>query len=99
MRRCKAGLGIEDLEHKVASRQKEAIALLQSLKQEAVVEPVFWEVFNPATGPLEIVDDNGQRILWLGPNEMLVITASLGGALGNSSHFRCLRERNLVRVI
>jgi hypothetical protein len=59
---------------------------------------VRYEVYNSTSGPLEIVGNDGKRVMVLKPHETHEITAEEKSVLEKSAHFVGLRERDLVRL-
>jgi hypothetical protein len=91
----------ENLEQPVGDRQSSAerITHLFGKSELGVGNFVRGEVYNPASSPLEIVGNDGKRILVLGPYESKELTTKDMTNLIKSTHFLGLQERNLVRLL
>jgi len=91
----------ENLEQPVGDRQSSAERITHLFGKSGSVSDNFvrGEVYNPASCPLEIVDNGGKRILVLGPYESKELTTKDLASLNKSTHFLGLQERNLVRLL
>ena len=86
----------------VSKYQKDTFNLERSVAQKQKPDEskrAKWDIYNATSGPLEIHNSKGTRILVLGPFEKRVIDLKLKNELEESEHFKALVEKNRTRFV